>query len=176
MKKFKLLVLFAGVALVFSGGLYAQDTASQNVTMTVNEIVVIDVSGNPAELIITAPTLGGDPPQDASDDTTYAQYTSVVASGTTRSLTAMFGSGSAPTGTNLLLTVTPQGGNRGTTAGQITVTDTAQPIVTTISSCATGRGAVGAQLGYVLEVDTVSDLVAGASSAASITLTLTDDS
>ena len=178
MKKIRLLVLVAGVALVFSGGLYAQDTASQSVSMRVNEIVVLDVTANPAQLVITAPTNGGDEPQDASDDTTYAQYTSVVASGASRSLTVEWGgTDAAPAGTSLLLTVTPQtGGNRGTTSGQKTVSSSAETVITGIGSCATGRGAsTGAQLGYVLQVDTVTSLVAGETQSATITLTLTDD-
>lgn len=176
MKKFKLLVLATGFALVFGGGLYAQDTATQSVSMKVNEIVVLDVTGDPAQLIITAPTLGGDDPQDASDATTYAQYTSVVASEATRSLTVEWGGGdAAPAGTSLLLTVTPQDG-KGITAGQKTVSSTAETVVTGIGSCATGRGAsTGAELGYVLQMDTVTSLVAGETTGATITLTLTDD-
>jgi hypothetical protein len=179
MKKAKLLLLAMGFAFIVSGGvLFAQDAATQSVSMQVNEIVVIDVTGDPAQLVITAPTLGGDDPQDATDSSTYAQYTSVVASGLSRSLTVEWGaSDSAPAGTSLLLTVTPQaGGNRGTTAGQKTISSSAETVVTGIGSCATGRGAgTGAQLAYLLQVDTVTSLEAGDSSSATITLTLTDD-
>ncbi|MGB8952365.1 MAG: hypothetical protein WCC06_06845 [Candidatus Aminicenantales bacterium] len=77
----------------------------------------------------------------------------------------------------MLLTATPQGGNRGTSAGQITVDATARAIVSGIKSCATGRSAnSGAELGYILQVDNVENLVAGDSKVATMTFTLTDAS
>lgn len=170
--------LLALLTLALAGSaLYAAtDTATQSVTMTVNEIAVIDVTGNPGTLTILAPGTGGATPANATDNSTYAQYTSVVASALTRKITANFGGSDAtPAGTSLKLTVAPSGGE-GTSAGQKTLTSTAQDVVTAIGSAATGTGGTsGAQLTYELSVDTFASLVAGESKTVTVTLTMTDD-
>ena len=59
---------------------------------------------------------------------------------------------------------------------QITMTSTATNIMTGIGSCATGMGATsGAQLTYLLSVDTMTALIAGDNHVVTITLTLTDN-
>lgn len=171
-------VILAGALLLFVTTLAsAQDTALQTVTMRVMEICVLDVTGNPAALIIFPPSNGGDNPVEPTDQSTYAQYTSVVESGKTRSITANWASGdSAPSGCELRLQALPAGGNQGTSAGEIVVSSTPQNIITGIKSCATGRGASsGARLIYTLKITDVESLVAGEEKTATITLTLTDD-
>lgn len=176
MRQIKSLLLGALLLCVASLA-FAQDTAFQTVTMRVMEICVLDVTGNPGSLDITAPTNGGDNPVEPSDESTYAQYTSVVAPGKTRNITANWESGdSAPSGCELRLQAQPAGGNQGTSAGEITISTTPQNIITGIKSCATGRGASsGAKLIYTLKVTDVEALVAGEVKTATITLTLTDD-
>jgi hypothetical protein len=64
---------------------------------------------------------------------------------------------------------------KGTSAGQITVSTTAQNLVTGIGGCATGTTSTsGAQLTYTLTIGTMTSLVANESKIATITLTLTD--
>lgn len=176
MKTFKALAIGSVLGLGIVGLMEAAATATQTVTMGVNTICVLAVTGNPAALTVTAPAVGGATPSNPTDNTTYAQYTSTVGAGTTRRLTAQWGgSDAAPAGCALRLTAGPQGGNRGVTAGQITLSSVAANIVTGIRSCATGTGAgVGAQLTYELAVTDAESLVAGASTTATITLTLTD--
>ncbi|MDH7512836.1 MAG: hypothetical protein QHH14_07820 [Clostridiales bacterium] len=96
-------------------------------------------------------------------------------SGTDRRLTANWGgTDAAPAGCALSLTATPQGGNRGTSAGTITMSATAQNIVTGIRSCRTGTDPTdGAQLTYQLVVTDEEALVAGENRTATVTLTLT---
>jgi hypothetical protein len=163
--------------LLTVGFLLAQDTATQTVTMRVSEICVIDVTGNPSVLVIVPPSDGGDTPANPSDSSTYAQYTSVVASGKTRSITAQWAAGdAAPSGCELQLQAQPAGGNQGTSAGTITLSSTPQNIVTGIGSCATGRGSTqGARLTYTLVINDVESLVAGEEKTVTVTLTLTDD-
>jgi hypothetical protein len=145
--------------------------------MRVSEICVIDVTGNPSVLVIVPPSDGGDTPANPSDSSTYAQYTSVVASGKTRSITAQWAAGdAAPSGCVLQLQAQPAGGNQGTSAGTITLSSTPQNIVTGIGSCATGRGSTqGARLTYTLVINDVESLVAGEEKTVTVTLTLTDD-
>lgn len=176
--KFKALLIGAILGLGIVGLMGAATSVNQTVTMGVNSICVLAVTGNPGALTVTAPAIGGSTPPNPTDNTTYAQYTSTVGAGTTRSLTAQWGgSDAAPNGCALRLTASPQGGNRGVTAGQITLSSTAASIVTGIRSCATGTlGTNGAQLAYELAVTDVESLVSGQSRTATITLTLTDAS
>jgi len=177
MKAMKTLALGTFAALGLMGFVFGATTVNQTVTMQVSAICVVGVSGNPATLNVTAPATAGDSPSNPSDDTTYARYTSVIPSGQTRKLQVNWGgSDAAPAGCSLKLTAAPQSG-KGTTAGQKTVSATAQDIVTGIGSCATGTGGTdGAQLTYVLSVDTLASLVVTTATNATITLTLTDAS
>ena len=167
---FVVLALAAGVAYA------ATDTATQSVTMTVNEIAVVDVTGNPGTLTIVAPGSGGATPSNPTDNSTYAQYTSTRAGAFTRTITAEWGgTDAAPAGTSLKLTATP-GAGEGTGAGQKTLSSTAQSVITGIASVATGTGGTsGAQLTYELSLDTMASLVAAESKNVTITLTLTED-
>jgi len=177
MKARKAILSGAVIGLGLVGLMFAASTATQTVTMQVNAICVLAVTGNPSTLTVTAPATGGQAPSNGSNTATYAQYTSTVASGTTRKITAKWESGdAAPAGCALKLTATPSGGtNQGTSAGQITVTSTAQDVVTTIRSCVTGTGGSnGAQLSYSLEVSDATALVASESKSATVSLTLTD--
>jgi len=178
MKTLKALAIGGIFGLGIIGLMGAATSVNQTVTMGVNSICVLAVTANPGALTVTAPAIGGATPSNPTDNTTYAQYTSTVGAGTTRSLTVQWGgSDAAPNGCALRLTAAPQGGNKGATAGQITLSSTAANIVTGIRSCATGSGATnGAQLIYELAVTDVEALVAGQSQQATITLTLTDAS
>lgn len=177
MKSLKNILLGVGCALALAAFVEGAATTTQTITMQVNSICVLAVTGNPSTLIVSAPASGGQTPSNPSSNTTYAQYTSTVPASQTRLLTAAWGSSdAAPAGCSLKLSATPSGGtNQGSTAGQVTLSSTAQSIVTAIKSCATGTAATnGAQLTYTLSVDTLTSLVAGDSKTATVTLTLTD--
>jgi len=177
MKTLKTILMGVVSALGIVGFISAATTVNQTVTMQVNAICVLAVTGNPSTLTVSAPASGGQTPTNPSSSATYAQYTSTVPASQSRKLTAAWGaSDAAPAGCSLKLSATPSGGtNQGATAGQITLSATAQDIVTTIKSCATGTSASnGAQLTYTLSVDTLTSLVASESKTATITLTLTD--
>jgi len=167
-------VLGLGLAVL----VFAMATTTQSVTMQIGAISVLGTTGNPATLAVAAPAQGGGTPTNPSSNTTYAQYTSTVAAGVTRKLQANWGTtDAAPAGCSLLLTATPAALlNQGSTAGQITMSSTATNIVTAIGSCATGTGATnGAQLAYVLSINTMTSLVSGDNHTVTITLTLTDN-
>jgi len=171
---------FTGTGLVigFAVLAFAAATTTQTVIMQIGTISALATTGNPATLAVSAPAQGGATPANPTTNTTYAQYTSTVASGVTRRLQANWGaSDAAPAGCSLLLTATPSGLlNQGTSAGQITMTSTAADIVEGIGSCATGTGATnGAQLTYVLSINTMTSLVASDNHTVTVTLTLTDN-
>jgi hypothetical protein len=173
-------ILFVAVlCLIVAGAVMGADTATQTVQLNVDDICLIDVTGDPAALTIGAPGVGGQTPPDATDNSTYAQYTSVVCGAAVRSLTAQWGAGdAAPSGTELSLEVTALTAGCGSAVGGgVTMNGTAQPIVTTIGSCATGTGATdGAQLTYTLSVTDDTQLDSCDDQTVTITLTLTDAS
>lgn len=156
-----------------SANAQTNDTTTQNLSMEVEAMAVIDVTGDPGALVISAPTAGGATPANATDNTTYARYTSVVETGT-RAITAGLDV-AAPAGTTLTLEAVP-GTDGGAAVGVVTLNDaTASDIITGIGNVATGEGDTdGAQLNYVLSVDDISQLSTG-TTAAVVTLTLTDE-
>ncbi len=177
MKTWKTFLMGTIITAAVSGLAFASATTTQTVTMQISSISVLGTTGNPATLAVSAPAQGGATPANPTTNTTYAQYTSTVATGVTRRLQANWGTtDGAPAGCSLLLTATPgTGTNQGTSAGQITMSSTATNIVTGIGSCATGTGATnGAQLAYTLSINTMTSLVAGDNHTVTITLTLTD--
>jgi hypothetical protein len=144
--------------------------------MQINAIAALAIVGGNPTLTVVAPAQGGATPANPTSNVNYAQYTSTVPSATTRRLQANWGGAdAAPAGCSLLLTAAPAGG-QGTTAGQITMSATAQNIVTGIGSCATGITATsGAQLTYVLSINSLTSLVAADNHTVTITITLTDN-
>jgi len=162
-------------AFILTGQVRSATTANTAVSVSIASFCLVAVTSSSISLTITNPATPGGVPSNANSSSTYAQYSSTVASGVTRRVTAVWATGnSAPTGCELRLTATP-GTGQGTSAGQILVSTTAQNIVTGIGGCATGTGATsGAQLGYALNILTMTSLVANESKSATITLTLTD--
>jgi len=162
-------VLFTAVGLLALGAsaaLAANDNDTHTVTITVNEVAMIRVypSGiDEVSFTVGAPTTAGDafvvtPTNDAAK---WLQYTSIVPTAATykRKITVEKSSGTIPA--FLTLTVTPAAptgangrGNRGTAGTQVTISGTAQDLVTGIGSCYTGIAAShGVQLTYALTVD-----------------------
>lgn len=179
----KYLVLSLAVVLVFGLGSVAlaqdTDTATQTVTITVDEIVEIAVTPDTLTLTISTATAGA-PPDDDTDDSTYAQYTSVVSEGETRTIDAAITAGTIPTGLELKLEAATPTGGEGTVGSGVAdgVTFTGSTgggsIIENIGSCATGTGTnVGAQLTYTLSVADFASLVAGTTDV-TVTFTLTD--
>lgn len=177
--KTRYLLMASALVLLPVGAVWAADTATQTVQMNVDEICVVDVTANPGALAIVAPGTGGQTPANDTDNSTYAQYTSVVAGATARTLQANWGgSDAAPSGCSLDLEVTAVTAGCGSrVVGGITMTAVAQNVVTAIASCATGTGGTnGAQLTYTLNVDDVTQLDASDDQSVTVTLTLTDAS
>ena len=180
MKKGRAFIFAAALVLLIHGGAAGQaNQTSHTVTMEVDAIAVLNLTGGNITLSVSAPATGGQIPQDGTDSTCYLQYTSTVPSGQSRTLTVAWGGAdTAPAGTSLKVTANPDGGtNEGSSAGQKTVSSSAQVVVNTVGSCFTGTGGTdGANLAYVLSVDTATSLVAGESQQATLTYTLTDAS
>jgi hypothetical protein len=162
-------------AFLLAGQIRSATTVTSAVSVSFASFCLMAVTSSSVALTISNPATPGSVPSNATSAGSYAQYSSTVASGVTRRITAAWAFGNAaPAGCELKLRATPASG-QGSSAGQITVSSTAQNIVTGIGGCATGTGATnGAQLGYTLNIVTMTSLVANESKSASITLTLTD--
>jgi hypothetical protein len=176
MKRFTYLIVLFTIA---GGLLYGlSDTASHDVTLQVNEIALIDLNSTASITLTTnPPAAGGEDPVGDSDSSKLLQYTSLVATGTTRSISVQWGAlDTAPAGTSLLLEAVSVPLNCGSAAGQITISSVAQNLITNIESCATGIGANGASLTYTFSVDDVNSLVVGDTQTVTVTFTLTDSS
>ena len=171
----KAVLIGALCAFILAGQIRSATTANTAVSVSIASFCLVAVTSSSVNLTIANPATPGAVPFNATSTSTYAQYSSTVASGVTRRITAAWATGnSAPTGCELQLTATP-GSGQGTSAGQILVSTTAQNLVTGIGGCATGIGATnGAQLAYTLNINTMTSLVANESKSATIIFTLTD--
>ena len=161
----------------------ASDTATHDVTMNVNEVVLIDVNNaGTLTLNTTAPANGGENVTGQTDSTSkLLQYTSLVAATTTRSISIEWSTteldGACPAGTHLEAeAITVPGSCGSAVPGGVTVGGSPLAIITAIGSCATGTGASGAQMEYRFVVDTVSSLVVGDTKSVRLLFTLTDAS
>jgi len=174
-RAFKAVLIGALCAFLLTGQIRSATTVTSAVSVSIASFCLMAVTSSSVSLAIANPATPGAVPANPTSTGTYAQYSSTVASGVTRRITAAWATGnSAPTGCELRLTATP-GSGQGSSAGQIVVSTTARNIVTGIGGCATGTGATnGAQLAYTLNIVTMTSLVANESKSASITLTMTD--
>lgn len=158
----KKLLAFSMVALLvgMSGMVYAADNVTQTVTYAVSAINEISVSGNPAAMTVSAATAGSQPNAVTDATTTYAITTNQSNKRITGAInTAM------PDNTLLKVTLTaPTGGS----ASQVTLTATAQNLVTGISTLAES----GLTISYEFSATVSAGVVASASKT--VTLTVVD--
>lgn len=176
-EKILLIIISSCLILTFGNILWAEDTATQTITMRISPICLLNVNKNPEPLIIVPVSYAGDIPADALESSSYLQYSSAVARGQTRSITAYWeSSDSAPSGCTLMLQAFPSSGrNEGISTGEIALSSFPQVIIKDIGSCATGTGPQnGARLNYRLTVTDIENMVVGESKRATITFTLMD--
>lgn len=185
MKKLNLL-LTAGFMAIASMA-FAQDALTDNHTVTVGvpEVAILDIEPSASKnisLSFTAPTEAGNSlVAPAANTSLWLNYSSIVASGTVkRTITAEIGA--AITGIDLKLTAGAPAngvGDVGTAGSQITLSTTAQTILTGIGSCYTTDGVNnGSNLTYevALPVSTTDyNSIFISSTAVTVTYTITDD-
>jgi hypothetical protein len=175
----KRLIIAAVFILFFHSALSAQTQDTHPVTINISGIAAVSLVGGNLTLSVNSAGMGGQPPQDDTDNTCYLQYTSCISIGQTRTLNVAWEAGdSAPAGCSLLVTITPSGGaGEGSSSGQRMISGSAQTVITGITRCATGTSATdGANLSYTLSVSDATSLTAGESRSATVTFTLTDAS
>ncbi len=157
MKRFFNLILVAVLILGFSGMAQAQsdDVDTQDMTLAINEIQVMEIVGSAITLTITAPAVAGDHPQGDSDNSTKVQYTSVTPTLTTASITASL-SEPEPSGMYLRLTTTPPASCGTGMSNRDLTFPSAVTVIHSIPDCKTGSDLEhGAILSYSLHVNDV---------------------
>ena len=172
--------------LTSAATIFAQDTNtdSHDISISIPELALLDLEGGPSVSLSPAlPTEAGDAFDfsGATDNSTWANYSSIVASGTARRVTAAITAGAVPAGLALKVTAGSYSGSGkgalGASAGQITLSSTAQDVVTGIGSSYTGNGVSnGHNLAYALELTSADDYdqLVQTNATVTITYTLTD--
>lgn len=164
MKKLFVILMLVGFCAGLAGTAMADNVATQTVTYEVQAFNELEVSGDPAALIIsTPPTAGGDPATVQDATTTYAISTNCATDA--KKITAAIDT-VMPDGTTLQVTlVAPVGASTG---GQQTLSTTAADVVTAIDAVSSS--------GHTITYDFSATAEAGvvASAQKTVTLTLTD--
>jgi hypothetical protein len=163
MKKIFSLSTLAVLSLAFSTSMFAQATATQNVTLAVNTVYKIATSGNPGPLTITTGTAGVDALTSVSDNSTTYSITQNF--GNTVKITAHMDAG-LPSGYQLDLSMAS---TKGTSAGTVDISNatsgSAVDVVTSIQR--------GADAGQIITYTFSASASAGTLSSTSKTVTLT---
>ncbi|MCB0734651.1 MAG: hypothetical protein KDC76_08720 [Bacteroidetes bacterium] len=162
-KLFTLAIL--GVAFTTIANAQDNETDDHTVQITIPEVAILDLeasSSTSITLAVEAPTEAGLPVSfaNAKDSSVWINYSSIVGSTSeaSRTVSAKISSGTVPGGMLLKVTAASDAGNgdgtMGSSAGQITLSNTNQTVVSSIGSCYTGNGANnGHNLYYSLELD-----------------------
>ncbi|WP_326981205.1 hypothetical protein VUJ46_13125 [Chryseobacterium sp. MYb264] len=192
MKKLKFTLAMSFVATAFSATLYAQDTNTDNHTITISipEVALVDIEPAATKNItlgFTAPTEAGQPlVANASNTTLWLNYSSIKSvADPTRNVSVKLNA--IIPGVDIHLTAAAAtgsgGGTLGTPAAQLTLSAADQTIISGIGSAYTGNGANnGHNLTYALApgsgpggVAVYADLQATATTVATVTYTISDN-
>lgn len=155
-------------------------TSNHSLTMGIPEVCLLGTSAAAISLQLTTTTAGNQ--ISGGTGTGYAQVSSIVSSGETRTITAAVTG--VPTGTSLSVTTTPpSGGNSGgvlgtgSTNAALVNGASAVTLVTGIGSCYTGAASTD---GYTLDytwssaLGSYGSIVASAGATATVVLTITN--
>lgn len=192
MNKLKLTVAMSLFAAAISGNLSAQDSNTDNHTITISvpDVALVDIEPAATKNItlgFTAPTEAGNPiVPSAANNTLWLNY-STIKSDTKPSRSVTVKLNAIIPGIDVHVTAASAtgagGGAVGTAAGILTLSAADQTIISGIGSAYTGNGANnGHNLTYALVagsgpggVANYSDLMAKASTIATVTYTLVDN-
>ena len=177
MSYFKILYFYA---LIISCNLFSQTTGSRTIGITLPVVALMDIEpAGITTLNFTAPTEAGRPIIAPTSNTSkWINYTSAITQGgVSRRITASINQ--VLPGINVRIQAANSsgagGGILGTSTGQITLTTTAQTIISGIGGAFTGNGANnGHRLTISLSSNTYSNLSARTNTPIVITYTITE--
>jgi hypothetical protein len=140
---------------------FAANNVPQTITYQVTAINEISVSGNPGALIVNTAVAGSQPTAATDATTTYG----ITTNNSSKKITGAINT-AMPANTSLKVTLAAPTG--GSSAGQVTLTASAQDLVTGIATLA--------QSGLAISYEFSATLAAGviASSQKTVTLTIAD--
>lgn len=149
--------IFVIIFIHLTVSIYAQ--TSSNISVTMPSISLMDIAPNNTafNLNLIAPTEAGSIVSiSPTNSTKWINFTSAVAIGITRKITAQL-SGTLPNGINLKLVVSNYAGSGagtlGTSSGTVYLSGTAQIVVNNIGGAYTGDGSNnGYNLNYSIEI------------------------
>lgn len=170
-------ILFISL-MMSSGNVFSQTTGNRTVAVTLPAVALVDVEpAGTITLNYTAPGEAGNPiVAPASNTTKWINYTSAItAGGSPRRITASVAQ--VIPGINIRLQAAPAaglgGGTLGTPTAQITLTNTAQTIISGIGGAFTGNGANnGHRLTISLVTSTYANLTSRTNTPIVITYTI----
>jgi hypothetical protein len=186
MRKLKILlriVLTVTFLMFFHPFLFSQNnTITQSFTIVVPQVMLVnavDASGSPNAITLEMTTSAAGSKLQNATGTTYAQVSSIIAPGQNLRIQASYDQ--IPVGTTLQVTgALPSGGNGGGVFGNsntITLSTTAQDLITGIGSCYTNTGpGDGYKLNWQLStgsLGTYSSIAATSGFSTTVTLTIT---
>ncbi|NQU87575.1 MAG: hypothetical protein HQ541_17615 [Mariniphaga sp.] len=185
MKKTVLITVFA--ILAASVNVIAQaDTneGSHSVSISIPQVALLDLEGTSSFTLEPTPPAEAGNPFDfstATNNNVWINYSSIVASGSTRTVSASITTGTIPSGLELKVTTgsasATGNGTKGSPSSQITLSGTAQTIISGIESCWTGNGASnGHNLTYQLDLTGAANygLLVETNPSVTVTYTITD--
>jgi len=181
MKKIVTFGTMLAAFILISINVRTQDSneANETINYSMPAMRVLDLEGTAPSLTFVAPTEGGTNIADATANSSWINYTSIVSSGVTNKITVSISGNAVPDGTQLKVEAAEYTGNGdgtfGTPSGQIILSSSAQELITAIGSCYTGTGNTnGHQLTYTwsIEPDGYASLAAGGSSGITATYTI----
>lgn len=151
--------------------------AGEAVTYTMPAMKTLDVEGVAPTLTFVVPTEAGTTIDAVTSNTSWINYTSIVATATTNKVSVAI-AGTVPAGTTLKVVAAAHAGTGdgtyGTPSPAVTLSTTAADLITAIGSCYTGTGnANGHQLTYTWSVDADKYETVVAATGADITATYT---
>lgn len=173
------LIVLLGFSLVCA----AQSTASVSVNASLPTVTLLDIEPTTSAISLTlqTPVEAGFPVTVPADNATkWLNFTSAVAVGGSRKITAQVTSGTIPNGLRLKLSLSNYTGSGAGTLGSPVssayLSTSAQNIVTGIGGAYTGNGSNnGYNLTYGLEINSYSQLRHNASTTLTITYTILDN-
>ena len=165
MKNFISTLVVAAISLVAVQSASAQATATQNVSLAVNAVYKIAVSGNPGPLTITTGSAGVNALTSVTDNSTTYSITQNV--GDNLKITAHLDAALA-SGFTLKMNLAS---GKGTSAGDVNVSNaTSGSAVNLVTGIAKGADA-GKTIGYTFEADATAGTLSSTSKVITLTLT-----
>jgi hypothetical protein len=172
------LVVLAALLMLAAGAVFAETTSEHDLTLEIQEVNDVAVSA-PTTLValqLPATAVAGAWPTPPTNSDKTLQYTVINSTGETRQITVEMDT-TAPTGTELSVDVTVQGGcGTDPTGGFLPISMAGAPLITLIPSCATGSSGAGLSYKFAITAATGAEatgLLANTGSPAERTVTYT---